>query len=180
MPTVALVVSSTGGAVVTITVSVASPTFNTGLKPNSPSATTSRFSWVNVLNPLAATVTVYVPGCSGAMVYAPAPEVVRVVDTLVATFVAVTVALGIAAPVLSVTVPVMVPSPAVCAFSVTDANISANRGKRANTDAIPVERLRWKLFTLCVIEASYGIFKAGALLRTGEEYSLERRQIGRA
>jgi hypothetical protein len=60
------------------------------------------------------------------MVYKPADDDVRAVATFVATFVAMTVAFGTTAPVLSLTVPEMVPSPAVCAFNAI-GNATANR-----------------------------------------------------
>ena len=47
------------------------------------------------------------------MLNRPEDDDVRWLETFVAVLVATTVALGMAAPVLSVTVPVMVPAPAV-------------------------------------------------------------------
>ena len=52
------------------------------------------------------------------MVNNPEEEEVRTVGTLLAKLTAFTWAFGTAAPVLSVTVPEIVPSPAVCARSV--------------------------------------------------------------
>jgi hypothetical protein len=66
------------------------------------------------------------------MLNAPADVVVRVVDTFVAALVAVTVAPAITAPELSVTVPVMVPSPAVCAFSAFGTARRASNANREN------------------------------------------------
>ena len=57
----------------------------------------------------------------------------RVSETLVAALVAVTVAPGITAPELSVTVPVMAPSPAVCAFNVGGIVRKANSVRRVST-----------------------------------------------
>jgi hypothetical protein len=64
------------------------------------------------------------------MVNKPAEVEVRSVVTFVAAFVAITFAPGTTAPVLSVTVPEMVPSPAVWALSATGiaiGNATANR-----------------------------------------------------
>jgi len=68
------------------------------------------------------------------MVYKPAEEDVRWVATFVATLVAVTVALGTTAPLLSVTVPEMVPSPAVWASSATGVAIVIAATNRAATN----------------------------------------------
>jgi hypothetical protein len=65
-------------------------------------------------------------------VYAPEDVDVRVVDIFVAALMAVTVAPAITAPELSVTVPVMVPSPAVCASSATG---TARRASNANRES---------------------------------------------
>jgi hypothetical protein len=58
---------------------------------------------------------------------------VRVSEILVALLVAVTFAPGIIAPVLSDTVPVIAPSPAVCAFNVMGSVRRANNVNRKNT-----------------------------------------------
>src|ERR1700690_2030422 len=68
VPSVGFSVSSTGGAVVTVTVSDASPTARTGLKTNCAKASRTRFSCVKVLNPLAVTVTEYIPTGNGEIV----------------------------------------------------------------------------------------------------------------
>jgi hypothetical protein len=67
--------------------------------------------------------------------------------------VAVTVAFGIAAPVVSVTVPVIVPSPAVCALSVTGAAMSAVTMSTANA-LRSIVALFCNPLILCVIAAS--------------------------
>src|SRR5438270_6866884 len=56
-PTVALVVSRTGGAALTSTVSVVSPRDNTGLKPRTPRALTARLSCLRLRKPGAVTLT---------------------------------------------------------------------------------------------------------------------------
>src|ERR1700709_742440 len=101
---VALVVLRTGGAAVTTTVSAASPTVSTGLKPRTPRALTTRLSCLRLRNPFAWTLRGEVPGGMGAMVYRPEDEDVRWVELPVPMLVAMTVALGMAAPVESVTV----------------------------------------------------------------------------
>jgi hypothetical protein len=64
-PRVALVVSSTAGAEVTVTVSVWLPALSATFRPRLLSASTTRFSCLKELNPGAETVSVYVPGMSG-------------------------------------------------------------------------------------------------------------------
>jgi hypothetical protein len=61
------------------------------------------------------------------MVNKPEDDEVRTLGTLVAMFIAVTWAFGITAPVLSVTVPEIVPSPAVCACMVGGIAVSRAR-----------------------------------------------------
>jgi hypothetical protein len=70
------------------------------------------------------------------MVNKPAEDEARSVETFVAVFVAITLAPGTTAPLLSVTVPEMVPSPAVCALSATGiatGNATANRKSALHT-----------------------------------------------
>ena len=151
-PSVAVDVSSTGGAEVTSTVSVASPTVNTGLKLNTERAFTARFTCFIVLNPLASTVKEYVPGGRGAMVNKPADDDVRTVAIFVATLVAITVAFGTVAPVLSVTVPEIVPSPAVCPLSPTGLAIDNVAASRRNAVYSVFAKLPRKMLVLkCMI-----------------------------
>jgi hypothetical protein len=105
---------------------------STGLKVRTPRALTARLSCFRVRNPLASTLTEYVPGGRGAMVNNPAEDEMRSVATFVAVFVATTFTPGTTAPVLSVTEPEMVPCPAVCAFSATGIAIGNGASRMFN------------------------------------------------
>ena len=61
-------VSSTGGAAVTSTVSVASPIVSEGLKVRDSESIDNEVLLFSVLNPFASIRSEYVPGGSGAMV----------------------------------------------------------------------------------------------------------------
>src|ERR1700682_2955634 len=67
------------------------------------------FWCVSFLNPVASTVTEYLPGCRSGNVKLPLSLVVAWCDKAVAASTAVTLACGTAAPVVSFTVPSRVP-----------------------------------------------------------------------
>ena len=114
-PTVAFEVLRTGGAAVTTTVSVAWPMVRTGLKVRTPRALTTRLLLLleraEARGFDAESVGSGRDGRDGEQASRRTRCAAR--RTLVALLIAMTVALGIAAPVESVTVPEMVPSPAV-------------------------------------------------------------------
>jgi hypothetical protein len=82
------------------------------------------------------------------MVNKPEEDEVRTVGTLVAVSIAVTWAFGIEAPVLSVTVPEIVPSPAVWACRVGGIAISRGRPDTKSIKAKGLSSLQWKIVFL--------------------------------
>src|ERR1700722_20224641 len=116
-PRVALVVSSCGGIVDTVTFSVPPPTVILGFRVCVSNALIWTFTWVSFSKPWAVTVMVYTPASSVAIVKSPADVLVVVVDTPLVELVAVIVAPGIDAPVGSCTTPLTAPLPASCALA---------------------------------------------------------------
>jgi hypothetical protein len=78
----------------------------------------------------------------------PEEDEARTVDTFVAVFIAVTCAFGIAAPVLSVTVPEIVPSPAVCACMVGGTAITMARADTKIIRPTAGDCLQWQILVL--------------------------------
>ena len=114
--TSALSVLSSAASVVTVIDSVRSPISSEALTRRMLPAVNGIPVCVNVLNPCSEAASVYEPGRTLRIVYAPSPSVVVSSLSPVPSLVTVTVTPGMDAPVLSVTVPVTLPYRA-CAFA---------------------------------------------------------------
>jgi hypothetical protein len=119
VPTVALVVSTSGDTPVTVAISEIVPS-SIARSTRTVACTCNSRSRVTVLNPSSSPFTEYGPGGSAGKSNSPTALLMLVRVALVALFTTVTTTPGITAPLESLTSPVMVPR--VCAHDGAQSN----------------------------------------------------------